>query len=346
MLRPRGARAKLIAAATATVVLTGFAVSLTACGGGSSDADIQPRITSALRAVEPDLDRLASAVQAADAGEVASLVEVQAAAQRASQALGDARRDLRDIADDSDVSAERARELREQINGVRDLQELADALAASKLSSPRIQAATARARLALDDLGSALDVTPIAGDALAEDLRRTRNRDARRRAQRRAQRDAGDARTGQPSAPVGPSDAAPATDVSYTTYTGPAFRARVPTGSGWGTPSASEPTPGRLFRTNIRGPGGLFVIIDFTPFEAATFGGSFSTRTVVGQTAFGQAVRYVFQGGRLPECQRSTCYDYIINDRSSGRGFAVLAGGGSAAADIARTVAESVTPVE
>jgi hypothetical protein len=125
---------------------------------------------------------------------------------------------------------------------------------------------------------------------------------------------------------------------------GSAFSARVPTGRGWGAPSASEPTPGRLFRTNVRGPGGLFVIIDYTPDERAVFGGRSISRTVVGQTAFGTAVRYVFRGGRLDECRRSRCWDYIINDRATDRGFGVLAGGGPAAARIARTVAESVTP--
>lgn len=98
-----------------------------------------------------------------------------------------------------------------------------------------------------------------------------------------------------------------------------------------------------MFRTNVRGPNGLFVIVDFTPFEAATFGGKCQSRTEVGQTAFGSATRYVFQGGSLPECGRATCFDYIIN--SGGAGFAVLAGGGNAASQIAQTVAESVTPI-
>lgn len=312
---------------------------LAACGDDGTGGDIEPQVTSALRAVEPDLERLAGAVQAADAGQRSTLTEVQAAAQRASEALGDARRDLRDLEDSDDASSEG---LRDKINAVRDLQELADTLAAARLSSPRIESATARARLAADDLGTAIDVPTIAGEELAADLRRTRKRDAARRGDAL---DTDQAQTGQPSAPIGGTTAPTPTDTSYTTFTGPAFQARIPTGPGWGSPSNSEPTPGRLFRTNLRGPSGLFVIIDFTPFEAASFGGSYSSRTVVGQTAFGQAVRYVFQGGRLPECQQSACYDYIINDRSTGRGFAVLAGGGSDAAAIARTVAESVTPV-
>jgi hypothetical protein len=130
-------------------------------------------------------------------------------------------------------------------------------------------------------------------------------------------------------------------------YDGPAFQAKLPTGGGWAAPAQSEPTPGRLFRTSVRGPGGLFAIIDYTPLEAATFGGRYESRTQVGHTAFGSATRYVFQGGRLPECQRSRCVDYIINDPSGGGGFGVLAGGGdfATASAIAQAIAESVTPV-
>lgn len=319
------------------------AVTFIAACGGSSDPGVTARAQSALRAVEPDLERLSRAVGSADARDSATLAEVQAAGQRASEELSETRRTLRDLADAEDLEPEAAGRVRRQISAVGDLQDLADALSAPSLSTPRIQAASARARLALEDLGSVIDARPIAGDALALNLRKARGRAAKRRGARVAD----GTRTGQPSAPVGSSGGGSSgTTLSYTQYTGPAFQARVPTGPGWGSPSASEPTRGRLFRTNVRGPGGLFVIIDYTPFEAATFGGSSRSRTVVGQTAFGVAIRYEFQGGRIPECQRSTCYDYIINDRATGRGFAVLAGGGSEAAAIAGTVAESVTPTD
>jgi hypothetical protein len=144
-----------------------------------------------------------------------------------------------------------------------------------------------------------------------------------------------------PAPPVRPTRSAP-----YFTYTGPAFQARLPRGSGWGRPAQSQPTPGRLFRTSLRATNGRFVIIDYTPFEPAQFGGTYFSRTSVGQTAFGNATRYVFQGGTLPECQRSPCVDYIINDRVNGSGFGVLAGGPNfgAAAALAQTVAESVVP--
>ena len=144
-----------------------------------------------------------------------------------------------------------------------------------------------------------------------------------------------------------PTATEPAGDgVSYFSYTGPAFQAQLPEGDGWGAPSQSEPTPGKLFRTSVREPGGQFVIVDYTPFEPASYTGPYSSRERVGQTAFGSAIRYVFQGGSLPECQRSPCIDYIINDPGRSRGFAVLAGGPDteAAAVLAQTVAESVQP--
>jgi hypothetical protein len=89
----------------------------------------------------------------------------------------------------------------------------------------------------------------------------------------------------------------------------------------------------------------MFVIIDYTPDEPASFGGRYDSREDVGQTAFGSAQKYTFQGGRLPECQSAPCVDYIINDPASDQGFGVLAGGPdfNLASDIARTVAESLT---
>ena len=129
-------------------------------------------------------------------------------------------------------------------------------------------------------------------------------------------------------------------------YEGPAFGARLPNGDGWGRPAQSEPTPGQLFRTSVRGPDGLFVIIDYTPAETPTFRGEYDSRDEVGQTAFGSATRYVFQGGTLPECQRARCVDYLITDASDGSGFGVLAGGPDfdQAMRVAQTVAESVVP--
>jgi hypothetical protein len=170
-----------------------------------------------------------------------------------------------------------------------------------------------------------------------------------------ALRRAGSAGSTAQAAPAQPRSApAPATTTvarpDFVPHSAFGYQARLPVGSGWSAPSDSQPTPGRLFRTSVRGPSGMFVIIDYTPTEAASFGSGYDSREEVGQTAFGSATKYVFQGGRLPECQRSRCVDYIINDRASSQGFGVLAGGSdfALASDIAQTVAESVTasPVE
>ena len=151
------------------------------------------------------------------------------------------------------------------------------------------------------------------------------------------------------SKPVGPtsSPSPPPPSVSYTNYSGPGYNAQVPTGTDWASPAQSEPVPGRLYRTSVRGPNGLFAIIDYTPSDKAEFGTyKYESRSDVGQTALGSATRYVFTGGKLPECERSTCIDYIMNDPASGHGFGVLAGGGdfATASSIARTIADSLTP--
>ena len=205
-------------------------------------------------------------------------------------------------------------------------------MAADPLSPSQLEIAGERARQALQDSATTLPTIDVSGLVAA----------VRRNAQAKAQNGV--------SAPVGGGSASggsPPQSVAYTDYSGPAFNAKLPSGGGWLAPAQSQPTPGRLFRTNVRGPNGLFAIIDYTPFEAASFGSnSYQSRTEVGQTAFGSATKYVFQGGRLPECQRSTCVDYIVNDRSTGAGFGILAGGGdfATAAAVAQTIAESVTP--
>ena len=151
------------------------------------------------------------------------------------------------------------------------------------------------------------------------------------------------------SKPVGPSSSgsAPPHPVSYTDYSAPGYTAKVPTGGGWAAPAQSEPTPGRLYRTSIRGPNGLFAIIDYTPNDKAMFGNyPYESRTEVNQPAIGSATRYVFTGGKLAGCVQSPCVDYIMNDAASGHGFGVAAGGGdfATAAAVAKTIAESLTP--
>lgn len=193
---------------------------------------------------------------------------------------------------------------------------------------------------------------PADADAEAEAARKAAKRAAPAKKQAASKAKASteaSAATGGSSKPVGadrgtggaPSDPAAAT--RYDVHHGNGFEAMLPTGAGWGNPSQSRPTDSELYRTNVRGPGGRFVVIDHTPYEPATFGGKYSSRTEVGHAVFGTAVRYEFQGGSIPECQRQPCVDYILNDGSSG--FAVLAGGGPNAAAIARTVAESLVPV-
>ena len=115
---------------------------------------------------------------------------------------------------------------------------------------------------------------------------------------------------------------------------------------GWSSASDSQPTPGKLFRTSVRGPNGQFLIIDYTPDEKPAFGGRFISKRQVGQTAFGSATQYIFQGGTLPECQRARCIDYLVADPASSGGFGVLAGGPNfaAAQTIAQTTVESLTP--
>ena len=260
------------------------------------------------------------------------MVTLRASAEGAGDAITRARSELREIEDRAAVGERRL--VREYADALDALESLADTLAASSLSVNDLEMNGERVRQALAD--AQLDLPTVQIARLVAAVRRSRRREPA-------------ATRGGVSAPVGnaPASNQPAADaVSYTTYYGPAFQARLPSGGGWASPAQSQPTPGQLYRTSVRGPDGLFVIVDYTPYEPATFGGSYSSKTTVGQTAFGTATKYVFQGGSLPECQRSPCVDYIINDPGSGEGFGVLAGGGSQsdAAAIAQTVAESVTP--
>jgi len=298
--------------------------------GGSDEPDIDAELDEVAASVARPIERLSAAL---DGAKPSSLVVLRATAERTADALADARRDVRDL-EDSAADSERGR-VRELETALDDYEALAESLAESPLAAAEIEVSAERAHQAAQD--SRVELPELESGPLVAALRKTRRGQVPEVA-------------GGLSAPVGP--AAPAGNpaaTSYTTYTGPSFQARIPTGGGWAAPSQSEPTPGELFRTNVRGPNGLFVAIDFTPFEPATFGGRYQSRTEVGQTAFGSATLYVFQGGVLPECQRNTCFDYIINSgsQSGGSGFAVVAGGNDSAtaAAIAQTVAESVTPI-
>lgn len=301
-------------------------------GCGGSEPEVGSKLDDVERSIERPLERLGEAVDEARPASRATLISLRVTAERAEETLDDAQRDLRDLEESSEgVGRERVRDLQAV---VADYQSLAAALAGSPISLADLELAGERADQAAREARA--EVPEIDAASLIASLRRSR-------AARAAETDS-ESGISAPVGPAPPSAPAPTQAFTYTSYSGPAFQARIPTGGGWAAPAQSEPTPGRLFRTSVRGPDGLFVIIDFTPFEAAAFGSSYRSRSAVGQTAFGSATRYVFQGGSLPECQRGTCVDYIIN--GGGAGFAVLAGGGPEAtiAAIAQTVAESVTP--
>jgi hypothetical protein len=318
-------RRSLIAVILAIVLVPG------GCGG-SDKPDLSGRLREVTNSVEAPLHRLDQAVANARPSKRSSMVTLRAAAGRARDALSDARRELRGIEDQGGPSdRSRVREIRGVVS---DVQALADALAVDQISVSALEAAGERARQAVDEASTDLPTIDVA--RLASAIRK----------HRRGNRAKADGGISKPVGGGSTSSSLSAGLVSYFDYSGPAFQAKLPTGSGWAAPAQSEPTPDRLFRTSVRGPNGLFVIIDYTPYEPAVFGGRYSSRSVVGQTAFGRAIRYVFQGGSLPECQRSPCVDYIINDPSREAGFGVLAGGSefATAADVAQTVAESVTP--
>ncbi|MGI9021413.1 MAG: serine/threonine-protein kinase [Solirubrobacterales bacterium] len=125
------------------------------------------------------------------------------------------------------------------------------------------------------------------------------------------------------------------------------YRAKVPQGEGFSPPVENELTPGELLRTTVRGPDGLLVIVDRTPFEVPQLGGVFDSEDTVAHPFFGTMTEYVFSNsGAIPECADTTCVDYLIEDGSGG-GWGVLAGGGAdfgLAQQTALGVANSIRP--
>ncbi len=120
--------------------------------------------------------------------------------------------------------------------------------------------------------------------------------------------------------------------------------AEVPSGGGWSGPSETFPTGGKLLRSEFRGPDGTFVLIDYTPDEVPSLGGSYDTVDTNLQTNFGAATTYVFSASeRLPECNGRPCVDILIDDGSGG-GWGVLGGGPSlpVAQSIASHTAQSI----
>ena len=123
------------------------------------------------------------------------------------------------------------------------------------------------------------------------------------------------------------------------------FEADMPTGPEWSEPEVSEPSDG-IIRTRLAGPGGLEVIIDHTPSEAATFKpADRCEQTTLPGVPY--AAKCVFEGGSLEPCQRARCIDYLMNAGVDGPGWGVLVGGGDfkEAQRIARRIANTLTPV-
>ena len=156
-----------------------------------------------------------------------------------------------------------------------------------------------------------------------------------------------DSRDATPTPPANEPEEPEAPVVKFADYTPSTggYSTQIPRGNGWSPPSETEPTPGQLFRTTINGPDGIVMLIDFTPLEPAQFGGDYDSLRELGQAAFGTMTEYVFSGGNIPQCRRSRCVDYIINDEARGSGYGVLAGGSdnfTLARQVARRAAETL----
>jgi serine/threonine protein kinase len=143
------------------------------------------------------------------------------------------------------------------------------------------------------------------------------------------------------------SEPPPSTTTSFEPYTTQqgGFDTVVPVGDGWSEPKEIRISEG-ISRTRIVGPGGLEVIIDSTPGEAATFKPANRCRQTTLPTV-PYAAKCVFRGGSLAPCRRARCVDYLMNAGVDGPGWGVLAGGGdfAEAERIAKRVATALTPL-
>lgn len=151
------------------------------------------------------------------------------------------------------------------------------------------------------------------------------------------------------AAPAGPATSSSFSDTRPYVPSDPSYSysAELPQGDGWSTPIESFPTGGALLRTTVDGPGGLFVLIDRTPYEVPQLGGDFESSRTVSHPRFGTATEYVFSTSEIiPECSNAPCVDYLIEDGSGG-GWGVLAGGTDVAeaqalaGEVARSITES-----
>jgi hypothetical protein len=130
---------------------------------------------------------------------------------------------------------------------------------------------------------------------------------------------------------------------AFTADTG-AYSADLPTGGGWSGPRERQVNP-ELWEVTSVGPDGMELLINYTPGEPASVTPDDSC-VPVDHPAFSDARKCVFRGGAFEVCQRSRCIDYLLNDGSSGPGYAVLVGGGDPdeAERIADRVASSFRP--
>jgi len=137
-----------------------------------------------------------------------------------------------------------------------------------------------------------------------------------------------------------------ATQVRYRPYATDGYQAQIPNGSSWSQPAQTSFGGGRRVRTAVVGPSGAFVAIDYTPRDKPTFSAAFQSKTSVVLAAIGPATRYVFKGGGVAQCDRWRCVDYQVDVPGTAGGLGVVAGGPdfSLTTDLARTVAESLTP--
>lgn len=327
-------RTLIIGALAAVVIVAGVAAAWALTRGDTSDTPTTTRATATTAArdsqfkktagliaasVQPGLDGLAAAARTTDPTQSASLDVLRTSAEGALSDLGRALVDLRALT----IAPADQREANALEGALEANVALSRALAARRIKTVEVEPLAAAARRASRAL-TATVLPEIEVDDLITALKDARERDK----------------------PDGPTPTDTTEQPTLELSEGEGFEALLPTGAGWSAPEASEPEPGIIFRTTVRGPNGELVLVDYTPKEPAVFGRDFTSKRTVDQPVFGTATEYIFSGSKVPECNTSRCVDFIMNDESSGEGFAVLGGGGdpSVTIPLARQVMESLVP--
>jgi serine/threonine protein kinase len=137
----------------------------------------------------------------------------------------------------------------------------------------------------------------------------------------------------------------PAAPLTYSPYATTGYATVLPAGDGW-SPRRESVVNNAIYQTKTAGPDGTVVIVDYTPALPAVFKPA-SSCTAIDHPAFPSAEKCVFRGGKYPQCQSSTCVDYLLNSTSSGPGYAVLVGGGTDPGRtqvIAKRVSDALVP--